>query len=134
MLCSCLKVTSGRTGTRTYFENLPFFYEIWRKTERHTNQRLYICLRMPPVYQNFTGLYVFCENLWLPTHILVDCHNTPKSSINKLYSGVKYFSSLYPLKRRASCAQSNNVLEKSFTILCSKSESFFLENCLRNFE
>ena len=25
MLCSFLKVTSGRTGTRTYFENLPFF-------------------------------------------------------------------------------------------------------------
>ena len=23
MLCSCLSVTSGRTGTRTYFENLP---------------------------------------------------------------------------------------------------------------
>ena len=23
MLCSFLKVTSGRTGTRTYFENLP---------------------------------------------------------------------------------------------------------------
>ena len=31
MLCSFLKVTSGRTGTRTYFENLPkiFLVQFW---------------------------------------------------------------------------------------------------------
>ncbi|HFI0729735.1 TPA: helix-turn-helix domain-containing protein, partial [Streptococcus suis] len=38
MLCSFLRVTSGRTGTRTYFENLPLI-ERW-KNENKSNREI----------------------------------------------------------------------------------------------